>query len=66
MYNTRYYTLRQKVMEKYNKILSKMCKDLVQQIVHQKIANKNCTITICTFDKAICIYQVIGMSLLIA
>ena len=36
MCNTRYYTWRQNFMEKYNKILSKMYKDLVQQIVHQK------------------------------
>ena len=40
MYNTRYYTLRQNVMEKYNKILSKMCQDLVQQAVHHKLQQK--------------------------
>ena len=40
MYNTRYYTLRLNFMGKYNKILSKMFKDLVQQIVHQKLQQK--------------------------
>ena len=29
MYNMQYYTLRQHLMEKYNKILSKMYKDVV-------------------------------------
>ena len=38
--NTRYYTWRQKFMEKCNEILSKMYKPLVQQIVHQKVQQK--------------------------
>ena len=33
MYNTGHYTLIQNLMEKYNKSLSKMYKDLLQQIV---------------------------------
>ena len=34
MYNMRYYTFRRNFIEKYNKILSKMYKDLMQQIGH--------------------------------
>ena len=40
MYHTQYYALRQNFMDKYNKILSKMHKDLVLQIVHQKMQQK--------------------------
>ena len=40
MYNTRHYTLRLNIMEKDNKILNKMYKRLVQQIVHQKLQQK--------------------------
>ena len=35
-----YYTLRQNFIEKYNKIMSEMYKDLVQHIVHQKVQQK--------------------------
>ena len=35
----RYYTWRQNFKEKYNKILSKMYKHLVQQTVQQKVHN---------------------------
>ena len=59
MYNTQYYALRQNFMDEYNKILSKMHKDLVLQIVHQKMqqkmyqkfAIKKCTITMFPFIK---------------
>ena len=40
MYNTRYYALRLNFMGKYSKISSKMFKDLVQRIVHQKLQQK--------------------------
>ena len=40
MDNMRYYTWRQNFMEKYNKILSKMYKHLVQQIVQEKVQQK--------------------------
>ena len=54
MYNTRYYTWRQNF---YNKIV---------QTFSATNSAKKCTITCCTFDKAICVYQTSGMSLLIA
>ena len=40
MDNMRYCTWRQNLMEKYNKILSKMYKHLVQQIVQEKVQQK--------------------------
>ena len=54
MYNTRYYTWRQNF---YNKIV---------QTFSATNSAKKCTITCCTFDKAICVYQTSGMSLLTA
>ena len=61
MYNARYYTLRQNFMDKHSKILSKLYKDLVQQMVHKKVqqkCNKNykkkCTVTMMHIDKAFC------------
>ena len=34
MYNTRYYTWRQNFLKKYNKIPSKLYKDIVHRKVH--------------------------------
>ena len=53
-------------MEKYNKVSSKMYKHLVQQSVQQKVQQKIAQQLCCTFDKAVCVYQVSGISLSIA
>ena len=58
-------------MEKYNKISSKMCKQIVQQIVHQKVQQKvqlkvQQKVQNNYVDKAICVYQVSGILILIA